>query len=292
MSIVMPCLNGMPYLPSAIESVRKHLPAENVEIIVADGGSTDGSLDFLRGTGVILLEGRDGSLYEGLNKALARARGAHVAWLNCDDTLHEGMAQLLSKARERDADMATGEAVIETESNTSGWFSHHHQRKASADSLLFGVPTINSRIFSRRLIERAGPFRTDVGLSADRYALLRLLSLSPRRVFHPATVYRYRSHKRSRTLARTWHSSRNVHRAHLAMAEVLAAEKPGLIDQDVLTAFECLSRLAAARASLLAGHLPDGLRDALAALTRHPLPGCWLRAISLRRTFGGIGSGW
>lgn len=291
LSVVMPCLNGMPHLPAAIESVRKTFASEPVEVIVADGGSTDGSRDYLRSTGVTLLEGADTSLYEGLNTGLTRTTSAHVAWLNSDDTMLDRMADLLAKARETDADLATGEAELETESGV-GWRSEHHRREASIESLLFGIPSINSRIFSKRLLERAGPFRTDVGLGADRLMLIQMLGLSPRRTVLRDAVYRYRSHAGSRTIGATWQSYRRVHAAHLAMAEALGAESIPPADRNAIDAFACAYALAAARASLFGGDVSAGIGGAAAALARHPRPGRWVHGLRLHRAYRGVGSGW
>lgn len=292
LSIVMPCLDGMPHLPAAIASARRVFGRAQVEIVVADGGSTDGSAGYLRGEGVVLVEGADTSLYDGLNKALSRTRAPYVAWLNSDDTILDGMAGLLEAAQAAKADMATGEAEQENAEGGIVWTSDHNRRRATIETMLFGIPTINSRIFSRRLLERAGPFRTDIGLGADRHMLVRMLRLGPARIRHDAPVYRYRLHEGSRTMAATWGSYRNVNAAHLAMIEALSADGWSDEERDALDAFACVSRLAAARASLFSGEVGEGLRVAMDAVVENPMPGRWMRGLRLRRSLRGHGSGW
>jgi succinoglycan biosynthesis protein ExoA len=47
-SVIMPVLNEVDHLPAAIESLAKNgYPLENLEFILVDGGSTDGTLDLI-----------------------------------------------------------------------------------------------------------------------------------------------------------------------------------------------------------------------------------------------------
>ncbi|MEO4001000.1 glycosyltransferase [Mesorhizobium sp. CAU 1732] len=291
LSIVMPCLDGMPHLPDAIASVHASLPAASFEIVVADGGSTDGSIEYLRGAGVTLLEGPDGSLYHGLNRAIANANGSHIVWLNADDVVLPAVQGLVDRAKGEGGDIVTGEAEIAT-GETVTWRSDHHARRMSPESLLFAVPTINARVFSRALLVRAGPFRTDIGLGADRHMLLRLLRLDPKREMVSEPVYRYRSHAGSRTMGGSWTSYRSVHAAHLAMAEAIAADPAAGVDDALLDAFSSVSRLASARAGLLKGDVLEAARVCAAALIARPDPGHWRRALALHRAFRSLGSGW
>jgi glycosyltransferase involved in cell wall biosynthesis len=84
-SIVTPSLNQARYLPQAIESVREqtHRPIEH---IVVDGGSTDGSVDLIRGhEHLIWVSEPDRGQSHALNKGFALAKGEVLGWLNADD---------------------------------------------------------------------------------------------------------------------------------------------------------------------------------------------------------------
>jgi glycosyltransferase involved in cell wall biosynthesis len=84
-SIVMPTLNQQRYLRTAIDSILNQSCA--VEVIVIDGGSTDGSLDILRSYGdqIRFLSEPDQGQSDALNKGLGMASGEIVGWLNSDD---------------------------------------------------------------------------------------------------------------------------------------------------------------------------------------------------------------
>ena len=83
----MPVRNGMPFLPAALRSVLEQTFA-NLDVLVIDDGSTDGTATFLSRVEdsrlrVITTEGR--GLVAALNLAIASARGTLVARQDADD---------------------------------------------------------------------------------------------------------------------------------------------------------------------------------------------------------------
>ncbi|MBN1461204.1 MAG: glycosyltransferase [Armatimonadetes bacterium] len=86
-SIVTPCLNDREYLPAAMRSVLGQGYPE-LEYIVIDGGSQDGSVDVIRQSEDRLafwVSELDSGHYAALNKGFARSSGEVMAWLNSDD---------------------------------------------------------------------------------------------------------------------------------------------------------------------------------------------------------------
>ena len=87
-SAIMPVYNGQTFLRAALDSILiQSYP--NVEIIVVDDGSSDGSPGILREYGErihLVQEGRGGSASIARRVGIARARGAYLAFLDADDT--------------------------------------------------------------------------------------------------------------------------------------------------------------------------------------------------------------
>jgi glycosyltransferase involved in cell wall biosynthesis len=87
-SIVTPTLNQGDFIEHTLRSVVSQT-YPNVEHIVIDGGSTDGTLDILRNHGATYplqwTSGHDDGMYDAINKGLAVAKGDIVAYLNSDD---------------------------------------------------------------------------------------------------------------------------------------------------------------------------------------------------------------
>jgi glycosyltransferase involved in cell wall biosynthesis len=84
-SVVTPVLNGLRFLPQALESVR-HQDYPHLEHIVVDGGSTDGTLELLaRSPGIRWTSGSDVGMYDAINRGFRMAHGEVLAYLNADD---------------------------------------------------------------------------------------------------------------------------------------------------------------------------------------------------------------
>ena len=78
------------------------------EVIVKDGGSTDGSTDFLKGSEgeglnrVRFYEEKDKGIYDAMNRAVGYAEGEYVLFLNCGDLLaDENVLERVNEVIER-----------------------------------------------------------------------------------------------------------------------------------------------------------------------------------------------
>jgi len=99
----------MPYLPDLIRSIREQ-DYPRIEHIVVDGGSTDGTLDVLKASeGLVWTSGRDGGMYDAINRGFELAHGDVLAYQNSDDRYVVPSA--VSRAVERLAEHADADAV-------------------------------------------------------------------------------------------------------------------------------------------------------------------------------------
>jgi glycosyltransferase involved in cell wall biosynthesis len=85
-SIVTPCYNAAAYLERTIRSVLEQ-DYPQLEYIVMDGGSTDGTLEILSryGDRLQFFSSPDNGTSDAINKGFRRSSGAIFAWLNADD---------------------------------------------------------------------------------------------------------------------------------------------------------------------------------------------------------------
>ena len=91
-SIVTPSYNQVRFIDATIRSVLDQKGVD-VEYIIMDGGSTDGSVDIIRsyaGKLAIWASEPDKGQTDAINKGFALARGEYMAYLNSDDTYEPG----------------------------------------------------------------------------------------------------------------------------------------------------------------------------------------------------------
>jgi glycosyltransferase involved in cell wall biosynthesis len=113
-SIVTPVFNSIRWIDLCVRSVRHALQGESYEHIAVDGGSTDGTLEYLKQQQDIrLILGPDKGMYDALNKGMAAARGHIVGHLNADEQYDRvGLTHALHKLDQTRADAVFGSTIM------------------------------------------------------------------------------------------------------------------------------------------------------------------------------------
>ena len=124
-SVIIPVYNVLPYLREALDSVIVQT-YRNLEIIIVDDGSTDGSGavcdEYLSDSRVQVIHQENRGLGGARNTGLDSMTGEYVAFLDSDDAFHPDMIQKMKDAICRhDADMAICDFdTYETEGRMEG----------------------------------------------------------------------------------------------------------------------------------------------------------------------------
>ena len=113
-TVVTPVLNRARSIERTLASVRDQ-GYPNVEHVVVDGGSTDGTLEVLeRAEGIRWVSEPDRGLSDAMNKGIGMATGDMIGWLNADDIYLPGALGSVAEAvaRKPDTLWATGQCRI------------------------------------------------------------------------------------------------------------------------------------------------------------------------------------
>lgn len=99
-SIVTPVFNTVETLERTILSVINQNTDVDIEYIVIDGGSTDGSIEvvnkYLDRIDIFVSE-KDKGVYDAMNKGIARATGDIIGIINADDWYNDGALRVVQK---------------------------------------------------------------------------------------------------------------------------------------------------------------------------------------------------
>ena len=85
---------------SLMSLIEQTYPKDKYEIIVIDGGSTDGTLDIIKKYDKSIacwISEPDGGIYEAMNKGIKRATGDIIGFINSDDILKNNTKDLAYK---------------------------------------------------------------------------------------------------------------------------------------------------------------------------------------------------
>jgi glycosyltransferase involved in cell wall biosynthesis len=212
-SVVMPCHNAAPYVAEAIASVFEQSYPQ-VELIVVDDGSTDGSSEILQRLTsenperiTLVYQNRAGP-FVARNHAFAHANGNFIAFLDADDTWHPDALRLMHEALEAElADVAwcgwqaIGPTATDTQPNPPPEFE---AEEAVIFFLENGAWPLNSMLIRRQLIDELRGFSERAPTAMDYDLWLRLLARQPRLVRVPEVLAFHRHYPRGESHIPQW----------------------------------------------------------------------------------------
>jgi glycosyltransferase involved in cell wall biosynthesis len=179
LSVITPSLNQARYLGECLDSVRAAAASakvHEVEQIVIDGGSTDGTVDLLRSrSDVRWVSERDNGQSHAINKGLSMAGGEVLAYLCADDLYEPGAVRAVMQAFAEDPGADVVYADFYFLEGASGRKRRKSTRKFLPGDLRnrnpLGQPAVWWR---RRVYERFGGFDESLHFCMDHEYWLRL----------------------------------------------------------------------------------------------------------------------
>lgn len=152
-SVVMPAYNAAAYLAEAIQSVLRQSLAD-LELIVIDDGSTDGTADLMASLAddrlVVIRHETNQGVVAARNTAIDRARGRYIALLDADDiAAPDRLAKQVAMLEGGRAEVCVAAHVSWNPATGRKKTSHQHQRDADIKALLsVYCPLCNSTVMA------------------------------------------------------------------------------------------------------------------------------------------------
>jgi glycosyltransferase involved in cell wall biosynthesis len=251
-SVITPTLNQGRFIERTIRSVLEQ-EYPDLEFIVMDGGSTDGTLDILKRYQGSLrwFSEKDAGQADAINKGMARSSGEIIAYLNSDDVYEPGALKRVAAyfADHPEAMWVTGKCRIIDESEAEvrrpiTAYKNFLLRRMSYPLLLVTNPISQpSTFWRRRVVDEIGLFDTNEHYVMDYDYWLRICRKHP-----PAVLDDYLSAFRVYTTSKTSSSFLTSFRQELEVAKNYTPSR-------VLIALHWLSYLGIASAYLVLNSL-------------------------------------
>jgi succinoglycan biosynthesis protein ExoO len=302
-SIIMANYNGHRYIESALQSALSQ-SMRNIEVIVADDASTDGSADLVaafasRDARVRLLRApANGGSGVARNLCLDAACGRWVAVMDSDDLMHPDRLEWLVAAAERDgADIVADDLLIFDENPAVAVATCLHGNAAASAFWVAAADYVHSNtLFSgakplgylkplirRSLItDNAHRYDPTLRIAEDFDFIMRLLVRGARLRVYPELLYFYRKHRQSVS----HRLSRATLQPMLAAHDRLPTVVPG--DRDTRLKAALAKRRTSLERALLFDDLVSALKrgdwvGAVAQAIRHPRVAALLRGPLVER---------
>lgn len=211
-SIVTLSYNQAEFLAEAMDSVlgQDH---QDVEYVIVDPGSTDGSLDIIRSRSerlAAVITGPDRSPAHGLNRGFDVATGEIFGFLNSDDRLLPGALRLVAQAFEDDPalDIVSGHMRIIDRAGRPHRMSFTDQY--SRLGMAYGTWNIcqQSTFFRAATYRKAGGFNPDDKVSWDYDLMVRIFLSAPRHKVIDRVLSEFRVYDESITGSKRFESER------------------------------------------------------------------------------------
>ncbi|MFZ5593840.1 MAG: glycosyltransferase family 2 protein [Pseudomonadota bacterium] len=212
-SVIMPCYNAVSFVEESVRCVLDQTHG-NVELLVVDDGSTDGSQEILRQLGaryperIRIYHQENKGPYPARNLALKHARGEYAAFLDADDFWHQDcLAKLYDAMMTSHADLAYcgWQNVGEGAPGTQPHVPPKYEEDDPVTRFLKGCPwPIHAALIRREIIDAVNGFSERCFSAMDYDLWLRILAVTRKMIRVPEVLSFYRWHDKGQISSIKW----------------------------------------------------------------------------------------
>lgn len=201
LSVLMPSFNSERFIGEAVASALAL--GDDIEIVIQDGGSNDGTaavIERLADPRIKFRSEPDLGQSDALNRALARARGQWIGWLNSDDVYISDGSSKLGTLLDSSHDFVYGD--MDTIDAAGARIKHYRaSRPFTLRNLLRYGCFINcsAGFYRAETLRAAGGLDPSLHYVMDYELLLRLAARGVRTRYVPVDVMSLRRHEATKT---------------------------------------------------------------------------------------------
>lgn len=179
-SIITAVRNARETVGDAIESILAQ-SYQDIEMVVIDGASTDGTLDALKRYAErlhVLISEPDQGIYDALNKGIARASGDIIGFLHADDVLagRHAVESIAAAFSDPSVSAVYGDLVYVSKVDRDKVIRYWNAGEYSHSRLKTGWMPPHPTFYVRRSVyEQMGAFDASFRVAADYDCMLRFL---------------------------------------------------------------------------------------------------------------------
>lgn len=219
-SIITVSFNSAKTIASTIDSVLSQ-DYPNIEYILVDGGSTDGTVDIIQQNQSRIgkwISEKDRGMYDAMNKGIAMATGDVIGILNSDDVYMNThvISELIELMQSKRAQVVFADLILVDQFDDQKVLRYYDSGHFHPNKFKYGWMPAHPTVFVKReLYEAVGNFSTTYQIAADYEMLIRILAIQRARyAYLPKPVVRMRAGGVSTSgLSRNWILNQEIVRA-------------------------------------------------------------------------------
>jgi glycosyltransferase involved in cell wall biosynthesis len=187
-SIVTVTYNSISTIENCLSSIIKQT-FKDIDYVVVDGSSTDGTLDLLKRNSKYistLVSQPDNGIYDAMNKGISLAKGDIIGFLNSDDLyVNNKIIDRVAKVFSEDPliESCYADLIYVDQKNTSKIIRYWQSNKFKSGAFLKGWSPPHPTFFVRSSIyKRYGSFNLNYKFASDVELMMRLIEVNKIRV--------------------------------------------------------------------------------------------------------------
>lgn len=196
-TIITSVYNKSDTIGKAIESVISQT-YNNIEYIVVDGNSTDGTIDIIKNFWDRIdkfISEKDKGIYDALNKGIKAASGDVIGFLHSDDLFFDEFVieKIANAFNKYNVDGVYGDLIYTYKHNTGKILRYWKSSQYRPDMLKKGwMPPHTALFLKKSVYDKFGGFDLDFKISADYDFMLRVLKDGIKIKYIPETICKMR----------------------------------------------------------------------------------------------------